>query len=102
MKWHFVKYRPDATTRDPIVGEFFSTDATPNPAQSLVRESIQNALDASREKPVHVRIFCGNLKNSTRIKFWIGGAWEHYAAPKNGLGKLLVYKPSRIIIFFRE
>lgn len=23
MKWHFVRYRPDKTTRDPIVGEFF-------------------------------------------------------------------------------
>jgi hypothetical protein len=27
MEWHFAKYRPDETTRDPIVGEFFSTDA---------------------------------------------------------------------------
>ena len=23
MEWHFAKYRPDETTRDPIVGEFF-------------------------------------------------------------------------------
>jgi hypothetical protein len=88
MKWHFVKYGPDATTRDPIVGEFFSTDATPNPAQALVREGIQNALDASSEKQVQVRIFCGSLKDSTRINFWLGGAWDHYATPKNGLGNL--------------
>jgi hypothetical protein len=59
MKWHFVKYRPDETTRDPIVGEFFSTEAIDNPAQALVREGIQNALDAldkANEKTVRVRI----------------------------------------------
>lgn len=69
MKWHFVKYRPDETTRDPIVGEFFSTDAIENPAQALVREGIQNTLDAGRERPVHVRVYCGCLKDSIKIDF---------------------------------
>jgi hypothetical protein len=41
MEWHFVKYRPNETTRDPIVGEFFSTETIENPAQALVREGIQ-------------------------------------------------------------
>jgi hypothetical protein len=36
MKWHFVKYEPDETTHDPIVGDFFSTGAIENPAQALV------------------------------------------------------------------
>jgi hypothetical protein len=88
MKWYFVKYRPDETTRDPIVGEFFSTDAIENPAQALVREGIQNTLDAGMGKPVHVRLYCGRLKNSSKIDFWLGGAWEHYSVPKNGLGNL--------------
>ncbi|MEO8358019.1 MAG: hypothetical protein ABI621_19105, partial [Chloroflexota bacterium] len=88
MEWHFVKYRPDETTRDPIVGEFFSTDAIENPAQALVREGIQNALDACNEKPVHVRIYCGNLTKKSQVSYWLNGAWEHYSAPKNGLGNL--------------
>jgi hypothetical protein len=91
MEWHFVKYRPDETTRDPIVGEFFSADAIDNPAQALVREGIQNALDAldkANEKTVHVRIYCGKLNTKSTIDYWLNGAWEHYLAPKNGLGNL--------------
>lgn len=91
MEWHFVKYRPDETTRDPIVGEFFSTDAIENPAQALVREGIQNALDAldrKNEKTVRVRIYCGKLKAKSEAAYWLNGAWDHYLAPKNGLGNL--------------
>jgi len=91
MEWHFVKYRPDETTRDPIVGEFFSTEAIENPAQALVREGIQNALDAldrKNEKTVRVRMYCGKLKAKSDAAYWLNGAWEHYLAPKNGLGNL--------------
>jgi hypothetical protein len=88
MEWHFAKYRPDETTCDPIVGEFFSTDAIDNPAQALVREGIQNTLDAGRGEPVHVRVYCGYLKEPSRIEFWLGGAWDHYSVPQNGLGNL--------------
>ncbi|MCC6501261.1 MAG: hypothetical protein IT313_13430 [Anaerolineales bacterium] len=91
MEWHFIKQPPVGTTRDPIAGEFFSTDAIENPAQALVREGIQNALDALdtlNGKSVHVRIYCGKLTKKERISYWLNGAWDHYKALKNGLGKL--------------
>ncbi len=91
MEWHFIKYRPDETTRDPIAGEFFSTDAIENPAQALVREGIQNALDALDKlngKAIHIRIYCGKLTKKETINYWLNGAWEHYKVPNNGLGKL--------------
>lgn len=91
MEWHFIKYRPDGTTRDPIAGEFFSTDAIENPAQALVREGIQNALDAldtHKGESVHIRIYCGKLTAKEQIHYWFNGAWEHYNAPRNGLSKL--------------
>src|SRR6266481_1159879 len=46
MKWHFRPYAPGEKTRDPIQGEFFATDAIRNPAEALIREGIQNSLDA--------------------------------------------------------
>lgn len=49
MIWHYRVKAPDEKVRDPIQGEFFSTEAIKNPADALVREAIQNALDARRK-----------------------------------------------------
>ena len=46
MKWHFRQHAPGEKTRDPIQGEFFATEAIRNPAEALIREGIQNSLDA--------------------------------------------------------
>ena len=46
MKWNFIKYPDGMTIRDAMVREFFSVDAIDRPAQGLVRESIQNSMDA--------------------------------------------------------
>lgn len=105
MEWHFVKYRPDETIRDPIVGEFFSTEAIENPAQALVREGIQNALDAldkQNAKSVRVRIYCGKLKAKSESAFWLSGAWEHYLAPKNGLGNLPEKDTELLFLVFED
>jgi len=50
MKWHFSAKRPSDKTRDPIAGEFFSSDAIKNAGEALVREGIQNSLDARLDK----------------------------------------------------
>ena len=47
MGWHFRELTVGEKTREPIQGEFFSTDAIRNHADALVRESIQNSLDAA-------------------------------------------------------
>jgi hypothetical protein len=57
MNWHFRPLEVGETTREPIQGEFFSTEAIRNPTEALVREGIQNSLDAGTESPIKVRLF---------------------------------------------
>jgi hypothetical protein len=38
MNWHFRPLTPGEPTRDPIIGEFFATEAIRNPAEAVVRE----------------------------------------------------------------
>src|SRR5437870_868053 len=87
--WRFSQQRPGDPTRDPIVGEFFSSDAISNPAQALVREGIQNSMDASApDGVVEVRITLANAHwalSPKRANFWLDGAWPHFAAKGNGL-----------------
>lgn len=88
MTWHFRQPSPGETTRDPIVGEFFSTDAISGSAEALVREGIQNALDASVDGKVHVRIFLGDgsqTLSADRAAPWFSQAWTHLRATGNGL-----------------
>jgi hypothetical protein len=88
MKWHFREQIPGDPTRDPIVGEFFSTEAIENPAEALVREGIQNSLDAGQGKPVRVRIVLATndfAASSQIAKQWFSGAWLHFCAERNGL-----------------
>lgn len=40
--------QPGETNIDPTEAEFFSTEALGSPADALVREAIQNSLDARR------------------------------------------------------
>ena len=61
--WRFYSQQTTDPIHNPISGEFFSTEAVGNVVEGLVREGIQNTLDAritradgSRE-PARVRIF---------------------------------------------
>lgn len=88
-KWHFRKKQPGEVTRDSIAGEFFSQDAIVNPAEALIREGIQNALDAKLESAsqVRVRIFISR-GNKSISENWIGNAWLHLKAKDSGLHKI--------------
>ncbi len=59
-KWFFKKQRPGDTTREPIQGEFFSTEAISNTAEALVREGIQNSRAYAPLFPAFFRVFHGN------------------------------------------
>lgn len=87
--WHFREPIPGDPTRDPIVGEFFSTDAISNPAEALVREGIQNSLDAALHGgPVKIRLALGTGSwqlSPAMVATWLGSAWDHIQAPGNGL-----------------
>lgn len=88
MNWHFRKLQPGEPTRDPIVGEFFATEAIQNPAEALVREGIQNALDAAVGDRISIRIVLGQQRSTQAGAAdgrWFNGAWTHYAARGNGL-----------------
>ena len=57
LKWHFAPHHPMSKQRDPIQGEFFNTDSIKNSADEIVREAIQNSLDAAIGAQVTVRIY---------------------------------------------
>jgi hypothetical protein len=95
MGWYYRVKAPDEKVRDPIQGEFFSTEAIKNPADALVREAIQNALDATlkdgngQPKDVlKVRFFLADGEHAlpgNKVANWFDGTWEHFHAQCNGL-----------------
>ena len=95
MSWYYRVKAPNEKLRDPIEGEFFSTEAIRSPADALVREAIQNALDArltdedgQPEDVLQVRFFLAtgpHALSSHQAADWFGGAWEHFHASGNGL-----------------
>lgn len=88
MEWHFRQYSMGEPTRDPINGEFFSTEAITHPAQALVREGIQNSLDARQGKSATVKISLAigaHALSPERASRWFEGAWPHFHATGNGL-----------------
>jgi hypothetical protein len=87
--WRFREHMPGEPVRNPIQGEFFSTEAIANTAEALVREGIQNSLDArSGTSPVSVRIYIsgrtGALSPTNAAQF-SRDLWPHTDAPRNGL-----------------
>lgn len=98
VSWRFTPKMKDEKTRNPVSGEFFAQDAIRNAGEALVREAIQNSLDARPDRQngkARVRIYISGpttgLKPETHGK-WFGTAWEHYLAPKNGLRPGLISK----------
>lgn len=81
--------------RDSLVGEFFATSAIRNLAASIVREGIQNALDAGIrnhagkfEDPVSIRIEVrsgSDAVNAAEHARFFTGIWPHVDARGNGL-----------------
>ena len=88
--WFFRETEPGDPNREPIHGEFFASDAVSDPGKALVREGIQNSLDAihSRDEPVLVRIFLSGVNRSLppeKHEVFFDKAWPHYLAKRNGL-----------------
>ena len=87
--WNYRPMRPGDTTREPIQGEFFATEAITGGADALVREGIQNTLDARRNgQRVDVRIRISGPASAVEAGIaaaYLDGAWSHIHAKKNGL-----------------
>jgi hypothetical protein len=98
VSWRFTPKMKDEKTRNPVSGEFFAQDAIRNAGEALIREAIQNSLDARPDRQngkARVRIYISGpttgLRPETHSK-WFGSAWDHYLAPKNGLRPGLITK----------
>ena len=89
--WHFCEQRPADPIRNPISGEFFSTEAVSNAAEAIVREGIQNSLDARIDRTsgrAEVRIYLSETANAlspAKVRLWFSSLWPHIKAHRNGL-----------------
>lgn len=88
-EWHFKPKAPGDTIREPIHGEFFATDAISDPGMALIREGIQNSLDAARDgETVRVRVLVSGdqfAAPSNKAARFLAGARPHLDAQGNGL-----------------
>jgi hypothetical protein len=91
IQWSFSPKRPSDKTRDPVAGEFFASDAIKNAGEALVREGVQNSLDARVDRGggiASVRISVAGERRAVPrdvMSRWIQGAKEHLLAAGNGL-----------------
>lgn len=91
--WHFKRRERSDEVADPIQGEFFDEASDPDerrrgPAASVVREAIQNSLDAQvGDGPVHVRFYLSAAEGlaAERSRFWFTSLWPHLRARRTGL-----------------
>lgn len=95
-RWYYKQLQAGDTVRDPIQGEFFATEAIENSADALIREGIQNSLDARRPSTatewgkeilrIRIRVSGGQGAVSPEVAdLFLGGNWEHLQVPGNGL-----------------
>jgi len=90
MKWLFREKVPAEKTRDPIQGEFFNTAVVDDSCASLIREGIQNALDAKDPKYGHIKVqitLSGEQKalSEHSANKWFGELYQHVQCDDIGL-----------------
>ena len=90
-QWRYREMQPGEINVDPIEGEFFTTEALGSLNDALVREAIQNSLDAALgNKPVTVRFsFHKQPNNGSDFKevtnTYLNGIGPHLQARHSGL-----------------
>ncbi|GAP53449.1 conserved hypothetical protein [Arthrobacter sp. Hiyo6] len=86
--WRFVEHHPEAKSRDPLQSELLNQESF-RPADALVRESIQNSLDAKLPNvdKVRVRIYvsgaAGALSKDEAAPYF-KGFWPHVQECEDG------------------
>ena len=89
--WYFMPIPPGMTNRNPIAGAFFANEAVSRPGEALVREGIQNSLDASgvdegKKALVYITLWSDAQSPwQEKIEPYFGSAWPHYTADRSGL-----------------
>lgn len=91
LHWYSRYKTPGNDISDVISGEFFPDND--RPSLPLVREALQNAIDAGRHvdrggEPIRVRLMLRTEEQGAPSevgKRWFGTLWKHVDAEKNGL-----------------
>jgi hypothetical protein len=90
--WAFRRMQPGEMNVDPIEGEFFSTEALDSLADALVRESIQNSLDARRSgTTLRMRFSFSRPETALageRKTRYLAGLMDHLRAARSGIADL--------------
>ena len=90
--WHFQPLPQGFTAREPIAGAFFAADAVSEPGEALVREGVQNSLDAAlpdAETSVRISLFTGSEgSDQQEVSRYFAGTSIHYEADYNGLRRV--------------
>jgi hypothetical protein len=88
--WHFLELREEGVGMDPIHDNFFVQDSA-NLAESLVRETLQNSLDAQVDEgtQVRVRFALNEVPEAKRAIFdrYLSALVPHIQAAKPSLAK---------------
>jgi len=91
VQWKFREMSQGEMNVDPIESEFFSTDHLDSLTDALVRETIQNSLDAGlpgQKVRVRFRITDPVPRNRHWSEFYLSGLAPHLASDKSGLPDL--------------
>lgn len=90
-QWRFRRMQPGEMNIDPIEAEFFSTEALGSMADALVREAIQNSLDARRPgENLSMRIsvaLADAALDGPEKRDYTNGLAPHLNASRSGLTK---------------
>lgn len=87
-EWRFRKSTPGDPFVDPTHDEFFTTQDVGGLNNALVRETIQNSLDAKDpgiSGPIYVRFSFNTLDDYSEISPYLKGLIPHLIACKNGI-----------------
>lgn len=89
IRWEFRRPARGEINSDPTNAEFFTGDENYSPADSIVREVIQNSLDARLgSEAVKIRIFFPDASlGSAAAEIWSRNLWPHAHAAGSGLRK---------------
>jgi hypothetical protein len=98
MAWSFEETSPRYRDRNPISDEFFVNDSVLSDLDALVRESLQNSLDAGiGGAPVRVKFSFGHLE-SDKVDYWFGSLAPHINAALGAETSSLISGKSRYLL----
>jgi len=102
-EWRFRPMQPGEMNIDPIEAEFFSTEALGSLADALVREAIQNSLDARRPgETLSIRISFAtsdSFLQDERRDAYLRGLLPHLRGSRSGLSARTLPDPGEPLSF---